>query len=356
MEERDKKTELLVGLFMTVGLIMISLLVLQFGSVRDLFKGSYFLSVSFPNASGLKEASPVVLAGKRIGKVKNKPRHNETYTGVIIDLEIFQGEKIPANSVFTITTAGLMGDAYVDIEPPKHITDEFITGSKTDIIKGQEASGLSDLQSAAERIGKQISSVLQDDLKPALQDIKEAMSKVNKGALSDETINKFKNGISKLDATLTRVDDKVITDDNAKNLKDALADLKEAAASFKTASKNVEEGSKKLAPLLDKLESPIAKFDKVMTTADEAIQAVKTAATDFSITAKNITNSKGLLGALINDQRLRADFHDLIYNMKVNGPVLYSNTADKERARQEQEQKKQPPPAEAPKRKSLFGN
>ena len=168
MEERDKKSELLVGLFLTFGLVMLSLLVLQFGSVRDLFKGSYFLSVSFPNASGLKEASPVVLAGKRIGKVKNKPRHNETYTGVIIDLEIFQGEKIPSGSTFTITTAGLMGDAFVDIEPPKHITEEFITKTQTDIIKGQEAGGLSDLQSAAERIGKQVSSVLEDDLKPAL--------------------------------------------------------------------------------------------------------------------------------------------------------------------------------------------
>ena len=31
------------------------------------------------------------------------------------------------------------------------------------IIKGQEASGLNDLQSTAERIGKQVSSVLRDD-------------------------------------------------------------------------------------------------------------------------------------------------------------------------------------------------
>ncbi|MBE7493901.1 MAG: MCE family protein [Verrucomicrobiaceae bacterium] len=351
MEERDKKNELLVGLFLTVGLVMLSLLILQFGSVRDLFKGSYYLSVSFPNASGLKEASPVVLAGKRIGKVKNKPRHNDTYTGVIIDLEIFKGEKIPANSVFTITTAGLMGDAYVDIDPPTNITDQFITETQETIIKGQEAGGLSDLQSAAERIGKQVSSVLEDDLKPALGEIKEAMTKINQDALSKETIDKFKNGMAKLDSTLSRVDTKLLNDENSQNLKDAIADLKEASASFKNASKSIEDSSKKLTPLIDKLDAPISKADKVMTSADEAIQAIKTAAADFSTTAKNITNSKGLLGALINDQRLRADFHDLIYNMKVNGPVLYKNTADKERARQE------PAPApQPPRRQSLFGN
>ena len=36
MDERDKKTELLVGLFLFVGLIMLALLILQFGSVRSL--------------------------------------------------------------------------------------------------------------------------------------------------------------------------------------------------------------------------------------------------------------------------------------------------------------------------------
>ena len=353
MEERDKKNELLVGLFLTVGLVMISLLILQFGSVRDLFKGSYFLSVSFPNASGLKEASPVVLAGKRIGKVKDKPRHNKTYSGVIIDLEIFQGEKIPANSTFTITTAGLMGDAYVDIEPPKAITDEFISETLTEIIPGQEASGLSDLQSAAERIGKQVSSVLQDDLKPALGEIKEAMTKVNKDALSKETIDKFKNAMTKLDTTLTRVDEKLLNEENSKNLKEAIAELKDASTSFKNASKSIEDSSKKLSPLIDKLNAPIEKMDKVMTTADDAMKSIKTAADSFSVAAKNITNGKGLLGALINDPQMKADFRDLIYNAKVNGFVWYKNTADKERAKQEPAPAPQPQPA---KRKSLFGN
>lgn len=353
MEERDKKTELLVGLFLAIGLLMISLLVLQFGSVRDLFKGSYYLSVSFPNASGLKESSPVVLAGKRIGKVKNKPRHNETYTGVIIDLEIFRGEKIPTNSTFTVTTAGLMGDAYVDIEPPVHITEEFISETQDVIIKGEEASGLSDLQSAAERIGKQVSSILQDDLKPALKEIKEAMGKVNQDALSKDTIDKFKNGISKLDTTLTRVDEKLLNEENAKNLKEAIAELKDAATSFKNASKAVEDSSKKISPLIDKLDAPIAKVDKVMSTADETMKSIKDAADSFSMAARNITSGKGLLGALINDPQMKSDFRDLIYNAKVNGFVWYKNTADKERAKQQEQPAPQPQPA---KRKSLFGN
>ena len=361
MEERDKKTELLVGLFLTVGLLMMSLLILQFGSVRDLFKGSFFLSVSFPDASGIKEASPVVLAGKRIGKVKNKPRHNENFNSVIIDLEIFQGEKIPAESTFTITTAGLMGDAFVDIEPPKHISDKFITETQTVIIVGKEASGLSNLQSAAEKIGKQVSSLIDDDLKPAitqdlrpaLAEIKDATAKLNKGAFSEENMKKITNTFSKLETTVTRLDEKFFDEKNAADIKAAFADLKEAAASFKTTAKNFEEGSKKLGPLLDKLDAPIAKLDKVMASADDTMKSVKGAADSFAVAARNITNGKGLLGALINDARLSADFKDLIYNMKNSGPVWYKNMADKERAKQQPQQQPAPQP-EQPKKRGFF--
>ena len=69
MEERDKKTELLVGMFLTLGLVMLGLLILQFGSIRELFKSSYAISVALPDGSGIREGSPVMLGGSRIGKV-----------------------------------------------------------------------------------------------------------------------------------------------------------------------------------------------------------------------------------------------------------------------------------------------
>jgi len=349
----ERKTEVLVGLFLLVGLMLLGGIILQFGSIRSIFRDTYLLQVSFTKASGIKQGSPIYLGGSKVGKVKHFPRLNETYTGVIIDLEIFKGEKIPAGSTFTITTAGLMGDAFVDIEPPKAITDEFISETLTEIIPGQEASGLSDLQSAAERIGKQVSSVLEDDLKPALGEIKEAMTKVNKDALSKETIDKFKNAMTKLDTTLTRVDEKLLNEENSKNLKEAIAELKDASTSFKNASKSIEDSSKKLSPLIDKLNAPIEKMDMVMTTADDAMKSIKTAADSFSVAAKNITNGKGLLGALINDAQMKADFHDLIYNAKVNGFVWYKNPADTDRAKAEPAPAPQLQPA---KRKSLFGN
>lgn len=339
MIDSDRKTEMLVGLFVFVGLLLLGGLILQFGRVREIFKDTYHLHVAFPNASGIKEGSPVFLGGSRVGKVDKKPMLNETFTGVIIDLELFKDVMIPADATFAIGSAGLMGDALVEIKPTGKQTDVFLPHDYDKIIEGEKAGSLNDLQSTAKSVGEKVDVVL-DDVRVALKEIQTAMTKVNKDALSDSTIQDFKEGMEHLHSTLKRVDDKVLGEENAQTLKQALAEFKEAATSFKNASKSIEDVSKKLDPI-------ITKTDKVMTTADESLQSIKKAADSFAAAAANISSSKGLLGALMNDQRLMSDFRDLIYNFKVNGPLWYKDTAEKVRAG---EMKKQQEEATPPKR------
>lgn len=339
MIDSDRKTEMLVGLFVFVGLLLLGGLILQFGRVREIFKDTYHLHVAFPNASGIKEGSPVFLGGSRVGKVDKKPKLNETFTGVIIDLELFKDVMIPADATFAIGSAGLMGDALVEIKPTGKQTDVFLPHDYDKIIEGEKAGSLNDLQSTAKSVGEKVDVVL-DDVRVALKEIQTAMTKVNKEALSDSTIQDFKEGMEHLHSTLKRVDDKVLGEENAQTLKQALAEFKEAATSFKNASKSIEDVSKKLDPI-------ITKTDKVMTTADESLQSIKKAADSFAAAAANISSSKGLLGALMNDQRLMSDFRDLIYNFKVNGPLWYKDTAERLRA---EEFKKQQEEATPPKR------
>lgn len=350
MIDSDKKTEMLVGLFLLVGLLLLGGLILQFGRIREVFKDTYTLSVSFTNASGIKEGSPVFLGGSRVGKVQNKPRLNSTFTGVIIDLEMFKDVMIPSDATFAIGSAGLMGDALVEIKPSGKETKDFIAHDHKAIIEGAKSGGLSDLQGQAEVVAKKVDLVL-DDVRSALVDVKGSMEKVNKGALSDATVNNFKESMDHLHKTMARVDEKVLGDENAANLKEALADIRAAAASFKTSAKNVEDSTKRLGPMFDKLDPAIAKADKVMTTADESLQSIKKAADSFSTAARNIATSKGLLGALMNDTTLRDEFSDLISNLKRNGVIFYKNSADKERA----EQQPHLPAETSKKRTPLFG-
>ncbi len=338
----DRKTEILVGLFLFIGLLLLGGIILEFGSLRTYFRDTYTLKVAFPNASGIKEGSPVFLGGSKVGKVLVHPELNETFSGVIMTLQIWDDVDIPVDAAFAIGSKGLMGDALVEIKPSGELTNKFLPHDYAVVIDGAKTGGLSDLQGQAEVVARKV-DLMVDDVRAALVDVKAAMEKVNKGALSDTTITDFKESMAHLNNTMTRVDEKVLGDENAENLKTAIADIKEAAASFKVSAKNVEATTQKLTPIIEKLDPVVAKADKAMTTADESLKSIKNAADSFSVAARNITSGKGLLGALINDAEMKTEFKDLISNIKRNGVIFYRNSAEKERAKTEPARPTVPP-------------
>lgn len=336
----ERKTELLVGLFLFVGMLMLGGIIVQFGNFREWFRQTYHLRIAFPNASGVRESSPVYLGGSKVGKISKHPELNDTFTGVIIEVEIYADVEIPADATFAIGTAGLMGDALVEIRPSGKLTNTFIPHDYSRIIEGK-VGGLSDLQTTAEQVSKKLDVVL-DDVRSAMVDVKEALVKVNKDALSPATVKHFKDSMEHLNNTMTRVDEKVLSEENTTNLKVAISEIKDGASSFKAAAKNVETQTARLGPMFDKLEPALAKTDKVMDGAQDALKSIKVAADSFSTTAKTINNSKGLLGGLMHDVELKSDFKDLISNIKRNGLLFYKNSADKEKARQQQQEDERP--------------
>jgi len=252
-----------------------------------------------------------------------------------MDLRILDSVDIPADAAFAIGSSGLMGDALIEIKPTGKETRVFLPHGQETVIEGVKAGGLSDLQSTAEQVAKKVDVVL-DDVRLALKEAQAVMTKINTGALSEATITDFRESMAHLNKTMTRVDEKVLGEENALNLKTALAELRDAATSFKNAAKSIEEQTRRLGPMFDKLEPAIAKADKTLTTADDSLVSIKKAADSLSQVARNITTGKGLLGALMNDAELKTDFKDLIANMKRNGVLWYKNTADKERAKEEE--------------------
>jgi ABC-type transporter Mla subunit MlaD len=332
--QSERKTEILVGLFLFVGLLMLGGIILQFGGLREWFTDTYSLRVAFPNAAGIKEGSPVYLGGSKVGKVSRHPQLNDSFTGILVDLKIRDDVDIPADSIFAIGSAGLMGDALVEIRPGSGESTEFLSHDHAEVIEGAKSGGLADLQSTAEQVGRKVDVVL-DDLRTALKDVREAVAKINREALAEDTVKDFKQGMHHLHQTLARVDEKVLGEENADEVKAALADLRAAAASFKTTAQNAEAGSAKIGPLIDRLDPAVARADRVMATAEDALKSVKSAADSFAVTARQIQSGKGLLGALMHDAELKTDLKDLIANMKRNGVLFYRDSATKERERAE---------------------
>jgi ABC-type transporter Mla subunit MlaD len=343
MEERDKKTELLVGLFLTVGLVLLGLLILQFGSVRELFKHTYEISVPFPDGTGIKDGTPVMLGGSKVGKVPRRPTLNANFNGVIIALEIYEKVKIPVDAKFGIGTSGLLGDSYIEIRPSGKDTHEYIPpGTALTSESVASASGLSGLQDTAKDLSKSLDATLAD-IRKAVADLRVSLKQVNQGALSDKNMEELKGSFEHLNGVLTRLDEQTLNEQTSQDVKEAIASFKSAAKSLESTGKTLETTIKKLDPAVSKLDGVVEKADAAMVSADKAMKSIDSSAGALGKIGTDLRKSDGLLPALIYDRNLKNEFSMLITNLRQRGVLWY-----KDKAGEAQEQAK--PPRLGPKR------
>ena len=107
-------TEILVGIFILIGIITITFLALRMGDFGLLNNTQYIIKAEFTSASGLKKGAHVEMAGVSVGKVKNIIFNPETYLAEVY-IAIENNIKIPEDSTASIRTAGIIGDKFLKI-------------------------------------------------------------------------------------------------------------------------------------------------------------------------------------------------------------------------------------------------
>jgi ABC-type transporter Mla subunit MlaD len=287
--------------------------------VRELFKGTYTLTVTLPDGTGMKDGTPVMLGGSKIGKVSAKPTLNPEFTGVIISLEIYQRVKIPADAKFSIGTAGLLGDAFIEIKPSGKPATQYVEPNS--IVKGEPASGLGALQDTAKQVGNKVDLAI-EDIRGAVKDLRTTLKKINDGALSDDGMKDLKETFKHLNAFVTRLDEKTFTEQTS-------TDLNEAIASFKSAAKSLDDSIKKMEPAFGKIDGVVAKADKAMTSAESAMKSIDKSAATLGDVTKDMRSGNGLLPAMLRDEQLKNDLKSLIANMRQHGILFYRDKSEK---------------------------
>ena len=112
-----KNIEVLVGLFVLIGLLALLFLALKAANLGNLGGGdTYSVTARFDNIGGLKARAPIRTAGVVVGRVKAIGLDAKTYQGVVT-LEIDRRYQFPKDTAAKILTAGLLGDQYVGLEP-----------------------------------------------------------------------------------------------------------------------------------------------------------------------------------------------------------------------------------------------
>lgn len=134
---QSRTIEVWVGIFIAAGLAALFVLAMRVSNLSTFnVNGGYDLVARFENVSGLKERSPVTMAGVRIGRVTGIGFDDQTYEAVV-SMEIGENfRSIPRDSIAGIYTSGLLGEKYIGIQPG--LDETFLAGG--DRIKGGQSS------------------------------------------------------------------------------------------------------------------------------------------------------------------------------------------------------------------------
>lgn len=115
---RQKNLELMVGLFVALGLLAFLMLALKVSDLTSIGEDQgYRVTARFENVGGLKVRAPVTLGGVRIGRVVGIDLDRHSYEAVVTLSIDPKYDQLPTDSSASILTSGLLGEQYVGLEP-----------------------------------------------------------------------------------------------------------------------------------------------------------------------------------------------------------------------------------------------
>ncbi|MGV0005694.1 MAG: outer membrane lipid asymmetry maintenance protein MlaD [Candidatus Porifericomitaceae bacterium WSBS_2022_MAG_OTU9] len=118
MKMHSATIDILVGLFVLLGLASLAALALQVSGSSELRRigDAYTVQAWFDNVGQLRAGAPVRVAGVSVGYVDSIRVDNERYEAKV-NLRIGNGFKLPYDTSASIYTSGLLGEQYIGLEP-----------------------------------------------------------------------------------------------------------------------------------------------------------------------------------------------------------------------------------------------
>ncbi len=138
--DRNFKIEIIVGIFIIVGIIAFSRLALEASGITtaQYTKKSYSLYVNFDNIGGLNSKSKVTMAGVRIGSVGTISLDRESESALVelsIDEDI---DFLTTDTSAAILTSGLLGEQYIELtsgaDEEKLSNSDYITLTQSALV------------------------------------------------------------------------------------------------------------------------------------------------------------------------------------------------------------------------------
>ncbi len=113
---KENYMETAVGIFVIIGIVCVGYLTIKLGKMEVLGSNTYPLYARFESISGLKTGASVEMAGVQIGQVETISLDPESKMA-LVRVKIQNGMTLKDDVIASVTTAGLIGDKYINLSP-----------------------------------------------------------------------------------------------------------------------------------------------------------------------------------------------------------------------------------------------
>ena len=189
---RSTNLEIKIGILLIAGIGVACAVILFLGEEPNLFEGSYNLTITFPDASGVLKGSDFFLSGALIGKVTTNPKIVTQTHMAEIKVKMNRDVRIRRDVQYVIESSGFLGDAFIEVMPkvnrPGDAELPYVRDG--DVVEGVKAPDLSTLLTASLPMIHRANHVA------AQMDY--IVTRLNMGVLTDETVGNLKEINGKL--------------------------------------------------------------------------------------------------------------------------------------------------------------
>jgi phospholipid/cholesterol/gamma-HCH transport system substrate-binding protein len=294
------RTEIKVGLFVLLGLVLAALLIIKFNKGSGPMTKTYHLRMQAKDVSGVIPGSFVLMAGVRIGSVERIELDSDSGS-VMLVTRLLSKYRLRTDSKFMIKQSGFIGDQYIAAFQGK--SDKFLGNNET--VQVEEPFDLGEVARSTGGLVKRVDTMVGQ--------LSNAVDRVDKTLLAGETLTNLAKIVSNFHtvsettlSTLRKVE--TLIDTNAPGINASVT--------------NAQSFSAKLDGLATELRETLA-TNRTQLTA--SIKNIENATAKLDMAMGDVNAGKGLAGALIKNEQLSTDMSLIMSNLQ----VLSSNVNNK---------------------------
>jgi phospholipid/cholesterol/gamma-HCH transport system substrate-binding protein len=296
-------TEAKVGIFVLIGLIILTYMTLTIGPYRFWKVAGYTIKARFKSVAGVDLKAPVKIAGVEVGKVEDI-RLSDNMAKLI--LRINEGVRIPEDSEAVVRTVGLMGEKYIEIVPgsPKarRLRDgEDIAKSSVptdmDQLFSQVSDAISDIKGVTSSLNKVLGGEEGRESLQAIIDNIRGISESLSDAISENRLGRMLENIEAFSKDL-----RDISSQNREALNQTIANLEEFSRVLRERTPEISDSLKvaadNLSEILKENRGDIKDTVENIRVASNKLQDTLDSITNVS---KKIEKGEGTIGRLVNE-------------------------------------------------------